>query len=72
MDKKNGLARIDKKTGRPAIKVFVGKIGWLNEQSVEVGGGYHCGGLCAAGITYELKRKDGKWAILSEEMRWIS
>jgi hypothetical protein len=66
------MAVIDKRTGERAILFYVGKVSWKSETSAEIEGGYHCDGLCAAGITFSLELKDAKWIVVSEKMNWIS
>ena len=72
IDKKRRLAVVDKKTHQFGIVFYVDKIHWLNDSSVEVEGGYHCDGLCAAGVTYLVGRENGKWVVRSEKTTWIS
>jgi hypothetical protein len=45
---------------------------WLDQDTAEVEGGYYCGGLCAAGITFNVRREAGKWVVKGSKMRWIS
>jgi len=45
---------------------------WLNTDAVEVEGGYYCGGLCAAGMTYRVQREGGKWVVKTSRTKWIS
>lgn len=62
----------DKSTGKSGIVFEAEKLQWRNKDLVEVQGGYYCGGLCAAGITFTVKRENGKWMIKSSHMNWIS
>lgn len=62
----------DRTTGMTGIIFDAGKIHWLSKDVAELEGGYYCGGLCAAGITFEVERENGKWVIKSSRMNWIS
>jgi hypothetical protein len=66
------MAVVDKRTGKAGIRFYVDKVVWKSEVAADVESGYHCDGLCAAGITFSLELKDGKWTIVSEKMNWIS
>jgi hypothetical protein len=66
------MAVVDKQTGKPSIPFYVGRVQWKTEDSVEIKGGYHSDGPCAAGVTFSVKLRNGKWTIVSEEMNWIS
>jgi hypothetical protein len=63
---------IDKKTHEHGIIFYADSIKWLSRTSVEVEGGYHCDGLCGAGITFDVHFEKGKWAVKGERMKWIS
>lgn len=63
---------IDKSTRRAGIVFSAEHLRWSCSDSVELEGGYYCGGLCAAGTTYKLRRENGKWVIKSSQMNWIS
>lgn len=63
---------VDKSTQKAGIIFSVDSILWSDQDSAEVQGGYYCGGLCAAGITFSVRREDGKWVIKSSKMNWIS
>ena len=63
---------VDKSTGKTGIVFEAEKLQWRNKDLAEVQGGYYCGGLCAAGITFTIKRENGKWVIKSSHMNWIS
>jgi len=69
---KHRLAVVDRKTGQFGIIFSADEIHWKDASSVEVQGGYHCDGRCAAGETYELRREHGKWILKSARMNWIS
>jgi hypothetical protein len=63
---------VDRATNHMGIIFSAEKLRWIDKDSVEVEGGYYCGGLCAAGITFRVKRENGKWRIKSSQMNWIS
>jgi hypothetical protein len=63
---------VDKSTHHTGIVFSVDSIQWLGKDSTKVEGGYYCGGLCAAGITFRVKRENGKWIIKNSGMNWIS
>jgi len=63
---------IDKKNKQPGIVFSANEIRWTNENEVEVEGGYHCGGLCAAGDVFTVGFDEGKWKVLRVRMKWIS
>jgi hypothetical protein len=63
---------VDKKTKAPGIVFSANEIRWRSDDEVEVEGGYHCGGLCAAGDVFAVGFADGKWKVLSVRMKWIS
>ena len=62
----------DLTTGIAGIIFDAGKVRWLSRDAAEVEGGYYCGGLCAAGITFQVNRDNGKWVIKNSRMDWIS
>jgi|HubBroStandDraft_6_1064221.scaffolds.fasta_scaffold635894_2 hypothetical protein len=72
IDKRYRLTVVDKKTHKPGIIFYVGKLEWKKSDSVEIKGGYHCDGLCAAGITFRLKLVKGTWIIEERRTNWIS
>jgi hypothetical protein len=63
---------VDKKTKQPGIVFSANEIRWINDNEVEVEGGYHCGGLCASGDVFTVGCDGGKWKMLSVRMKWIS
>ncbi len=65
-------AVLDKKTKQRGIIFSADRIRWRGKDTAEVDGGYHCDGLCGAGITFKVKRERGKWVVKSENMSWIS
>jgi hypothetical protein len=69
---KTARTPLDKTTHLTGIIFDVEKLRWLDRDSAEVNGGYYCGGLCAAGITFTVRRENGKWVVKSSQMNWIS
>jgi hypothetical protein len=63
---------VDKKSKQPGIVFSADQIRWTKDSEVEVEGGYHCGGLCAAGDVFTVGFERGKWKVLSVRMKWIS
>jgi hypothetical protein len=62
----------DKSTGKAGIIFHAEKLQWHNKDLVDVQAGYYCGGTCAAGITFTVKRENSKWMIKSSHMNPIS
>jgi hypothetical protein len=62
----------DKDTHRPGIIFSADEIRWTKENEVEVDGGYHCGGLCAAGDVFTVRFKGEKWTVIQASLKWIS
>ena len=62
----------EKESDRRAIEFKVGSITWRSDSFVEVGGGYYCGGLCAALYVFRLQLTNGKWAVKEAELKTIS
>lgn len=63
---------VDKSSGERGIRFWADKVRWRGKDSADVEGGYHCDGLCGAGIRFRVKRKNGKWVVTSSKMEWIS
>jgi hypothetical protein len=47
-------------------------IQWIDEDTVEVDGGYYEASRSASKDTYRVERKDGKWVVVSDKLHWIS
>jgi hypothetical protein len=62
----------DKDTHQPGIIFQADEVHWTKENEVEVAGGYHCGGLCAAGEVFTVRLENAKWNVLQSRMTWIS
>ena len=54
------------------VKFYVKKIKRLSDTKVEVFGCYYIGPLAAAGYTYTVEFKNGKWVVTAIKMDWIS
>ena len=54
------------------LKFYVKKIKRLSDTKVEVFGCYYIGPLAAAGYTYTVEFKNGKWVVTAIKMDWIS
>jgi hypothetical protein len=63
---------VDKSSEERGIIFSAGKVHWRSKNSAEVKGGYHCNGLCGAGLRFRVKRENGKWIVVSSKMEWIS
>jgi hypothetical protein len=56
---------LTKKTKQLGIVFSADEIRWMKEGEVEVDGGYHCGGLCAAGDVFTVHFEDGRWKVVT-------
>jgi hypothetical protein len=72
ISKSERMPVLDRATRQRGIIFSANKVHWLSKDSVEVEGGYHCDGLCGAGLTFKLRRENGKWILKSARMNWIS
>lgn len=66
----NGIR--DRKTGQRGLMLSVGRIKWINDQTVEVNGGYYEGGMSASGNTYRVVRREKTWVVVSDKLEWVS
>lgn len=63
----------DKASGEGGAAFHVKEIFMFNQDEGEVVAVIHPeGGLSASGLVYRVSRKSGKWAVISENVRWIS
>jgi hypothetical protein len=62
----------DTDTTDRVVQFYVGRIDWKSASEVEVGGGYYCGGLCAAHYVFKLKKSASKWIVASSELKGIA
>lgn len=63
---------VENRTGRPALIFSVGKIEWISDAEVSVGGGYEEGNVSSSGNAYILKKQDGKWTVTKDQITVIS
>lgn len=69
----NGINGVkDKESGASGLILKITGIKWLNQNKVEVIGGYYEDGLSASGNTYTVKRLKGKWVVTKDDLEWIS
>jgi hypothetical protein len=57
---------------RDGLIFYIVEIRWINENEVEVSGGYHEGNMSSSGNKYQVVRKNGKWVVKKDTMKWIS
>ena len=57
---------------RDGLIFYIVEIRWINENEVEVSGGYYEGNMSSSGNKYQVVRKNGKWAVKKDAMKWIS
>lgn len=58
--------------GMMSVLYVLGPIDRPTDDSAIVSGGYHEGPMSASGNTYHLRRIDGVWKVVEDEMHWIS
>ncbi len=51
---------------------FVREIKWINDNEVEIEGGYHRGGLDGSGHAFQVMREKGKWVVKKDTTIWMS
>jgi hypothetical protein len=61
----------DRKTGKRGLWFDIGKARPRAEAELEVDGGYSTG-LGSAAITLRLRKKEGKWSVVDDVIRWVS
>jgi len=62
----------DRSTDEKGMTLSVDCISWMSLDRVEVRGGMYCGGLCADGGVYRLRKKDGRWVVEQYEVQMVS
>ena len=62
---------VDKKSGERGLIFNTGAIKWISDTEAEMEGGYYEGVLSSSGSTYYLKKVDGKWKVIKDELHWI-
>jgi hypothetical protein len=55
--------------GREALIFRVGKIEWVSDTELTVGGGYEEANLSSSGNKYTVKKQDGKWTTGQGSLR---
>jgi hypothetical protein len=68
----DGIGVADKETGKFALIYSVGPAKCTTDTVCEVYAQYYAAPTAAAGWIYRLKKSNGKWAVTSEHMQWIS
>lgn len=58
---------IDKETGKKGIIFYATDIKWLNDEEVEVTGGYYIDGKGEKVSIYYVILKDGHWIVIGEK-----
>jgi hypothetical protein len=71
-DYNGGNGVFEKRSNSPAIVLRVGEISWKSETSMTVTGGYYEASESASGNVYHLEKRDGKWVVTKDELKWIS
>lgn len=59
------------KKGR-GVLLRLTKIRWIDDDTVEVDGGYHSANRMASGNTYRAERRQGTWVVVSDTLHWQS
>jgi hypothetical protein len=59
------------KQGR-GVLLRLTNIRWIDDDTVEVDGGYYSSGLSASGNTYRAQRREGAWVVVSDTLHWVS
>ncbi len=72
IDKGLGQVVKDSDTGQEGIIFRIISIRWLNEETVEVKGGYYEANLSASGNTYRLIRIGRYWIVIKDTCNWCS
>lgn len=62
----------DTKTHESGIIFYAGAVRWISDLEVEIAGGYVEAGRSAAGYTYVLKWKWGRWVVDRTQIQWIA
>lgn len=55
-----------------AFKFSVGEVRWIDENTVDVEGGYSLSSLAASGNIYRLVRRGAHWTVVKDTLQWIS
>lgn len=63
---------IHKKSGKRGILLTIWAVQRVDDQTMDVFGGYYIGNLGAEGSVYRVTKTDGKWIVQSCKQQWIS
>ena len=63
---------VDKVTGQHGLIFNQGAIQWIEDDVVEVSGGYFEAGLSASGNIYSFTKENDKWSVTKNKVDWIS
>lgn len=63
---------VDKISSERGLIFIVGEVRWLARDRAEVKGGYYEAGESSSGNVYQLRKRNGKWEVVSNRMLWIS
>jgi hypothetical protein len=61
----------DKKTGERGAQFWITSLKRISDSEVKVDGGNFYSGLGASGNIYTLKKENGKWRVVKDEIKWI-
>jgi hypothetical protein len=56
----------------PRLKIDVGDIKQVADDTYTVAIGYYCGPRCASSSTYKLQKDGNGWRVIDRQMRWIA
>ena len=59
-------------TGQPAMQFICANIHKRWDGLVNVDGGYYEANLSASGNVYRLKKVNGRWLVVADDMKWIA
>jgi hypothetical protein len=63
---------LDRETQQTGIIFKANAIRWLQADTVEVDGGYYCGGRCASAITFTVHQEAGHWEVKQTHVNAVS
>lgn len=62
---------VDSQSGLPGLIFWIADIRWLDDDNIEVDGGYDEASESASGSVYYLQKAGGLWKVRDEKMQWI-
>jgi hypothetical protein len=62
----------DIKTHGRGIILDIRSVRWIDDDTVDVEGGYVEASLSASGDTYRVERRQGKWVVVNDTLHWVS